>query len=81
MSRLGPGHTPVLDLTLRRTLPRDERLRVVDAALVDPSRVRIPPERGASAATIEAFRAVVDPLTDRRAGKLPWRRRPSAGPA
>jgi UDP-N-acetylglucosamine transferase subunit ALG13 len=54
---------------------------LVDAALVDPSRVRIPPERGASAATIEAFRAVVDPLTDRRAGKLPWRRRPPAGPA
>ena len=54
---------------------------LIDAALADPGRVRIPPERGASAATIEAFRAVVDPLTDRRAGKLPWRRRPRAGRA
>ena len=54
---------------------------LIDAALADPSRVRIPPERGASAATIEAFRAVVDPLTDRRAGQLPWRRRPPAGRA
>lgn len=52
---------------------------LTDAALTDPTRVRIPPERGASAATIEAFRAVVDPLTDRRAGRLPWRRRPPAG--
>ena len=52
---------------------------LTDAALADPTRVRIPPERGASAATIAAFRAVVDPLTDRRAGKLPWRRRPPAG--
>jgi UDP-N-acetylglucosamine transferase subunit ALG13 len=54
---------------------------LIDAALAEPSRVKIPPERGASAATIEAFRAVVDPLTDRRAGKRPWRRRPAAGPA
>lgn len=53
--------------------------QLIDAALADPSRVRIPPERGASAATIEAYRAVVDPLTARRAGSLPWRRRPSAG--
>jgi UDP-N-acetylglucosamine transferase subunit ALG13 len=53
---------------------------LVDAALADPSRVKIPPERGASASTIEAFRAVVDPLTDRRAGRLPWRRRSPAGP-
>lgn len=28
VSRLGTGRTPVLDLTLRRTLPRDERLAV-----------------------------------------------------
>jgi hypothetical protein len=53
---------------------------LIDAALADPSRVKIPPERGASAATIDAFRAVVDPLTDRRAGRRPWRRRASAGP-
>lgn len=35
---------------------------LIDASLADPTRVRIPPERGASAATIDAFRAVVDPL-------------------
>ena len=54
---------------------------LIDAALADPDRVRIPPERGASAATIEAFRAVVDPLTVRRAGQRPWRQRPPAGPS
>ena len=53
---------------------------LIDAALADPTRVKIPPERGASAATIEAFRAVVDPLTERRAGRRPWRRRSPAGP-
>jgi UDP-N-acetylglucosamine transferase subunit ALG13 len=37
----------------------------IDAALADPTRVRIPPEGGASEATITAFRAVVDPLLDR----------------
>ncbi len=42
---------------------------LLDAALADPSRVRIPPERGASEATIAAFRQVVDPLTARRAGR------------
>jgi UDP-N-acetylglucosamine transferase subunit ALG13 len=54
--------------------------RLLDAALADPGRVRIPPERGASAATIDAFRAVVDPLTLPRAGRRPWRRRSPAGP-
>ncbi len=58
----------------------DELHELVDAALAEPSRVKIPPERGASATTIEAFRAVVDPLTDRRAGRQPWRRRSPAGP-
>lgn len=53
---------------------------LIDAALADPTRVKIPPERGASAATIEAYRAVVDPLTDRRAGRRPWRKRGAAGP-
>ena len=53
---------------------------LIDAALAEPSRVKIQPERGASATTIEAFRAVVDPLTDRRAGRRPWRQRPPAGP-
>jgi len=42
---------------------------LLDAALADPGRVRIPPERGASAATIEAFRAVVDPLVESRLGR------------
>ncbi|MCU1371510.1 MAG: glycosyl transferase [Ilumatobacteraceae bacterium] len=53
---------------------------LIDAALAEPSRVKIPPERGASAATIDAFRAVVDPLTERRAGRRPWRQRSPAGP-
>lgn len=53
---------------------------LVDRALVDPTLVRIPPERGAAAATIEAFRAVVDPLSERRASRRPWRRRSPAGP-
>ncbi|MFN8017709.1 MAG: glycosyltransferase [Acidimicrobiales bacterium] len=53
---------------------------LLDRALADPTLVRIPPERGASAATIEAFRAVVDPLAERRSGRLPWRRRRSAAP-
>ncbi len=47
----------------------DEVRRLLDAALADPTMVRIPPEGGASAVTIDAFRAVVDPLTDRRAGR------------
>ena len=42
---------------------------LLDAGLADPGRVRIPPERGASEATIAAFRQVVDPLTARRAGR------------
>ena len=54
--------------------------RLIDAAIAQPGLVRIPPERGASAATIEAFRAVVDPLTDLRAGRRPWGQRPAAGP-
>jgi UDP-N-acetylglucosamine transferase subunit ALG13 len=58
----------------------DELAALTDAALADPSRVRIPPERGASADTIAAFRSVVDPLTARRAGRQPWRRRSPAGP-
>ncbi len=63
-------------------LARDEAElhELLDAALAEPARVKIPPERGASAATIDAFRAVVDPLADRRAGRLPWRRRRPAGP-
>ena len=47
----------------------DEVRRLLEAALADPSMVRIPPEGGASPETIAAFRAVVDPLTDRRAGR------------
>ncbi|WP_426573415.1 glycosyltransferase [Aquihabitans sp. McL0605] len=58
----------------------DELRHLIDAAIARPDRVKIPPERGASAATIEAFRAVVDPLTDRRAGRRSWRRRSPAGP-
>ncbi len=58
----------------------DELHELIDAALADPTRVKIPPERGASAATIEAYRAVVDPLTDRRAGRRPWRKRGAAAP-
>ncbi len=53
---------------------------LVDAALAEPSLVKIPPERGAAAATIDAFRAVVDPLTQRRAGRQRWRQRTPAGP-
>jgi UDP-N-acetylglucosamine transferase subunit ALG13 len=53
---------------------------LIDAALAEPARVRIPPERGASASTIEAFGRVVDPLTARRSGRLPWRERRPAGP-
>ncbi|HWJ98153.1 MAG TPA: glycosyltransferase [Acidimicrobiales bacterium] len=60
----------------------EDQLHVlIDTALAEPGRVKIPPERGASAATIDAFRAVVDPLTDRRAGRSPWRSRRPAGPA
>lgn len=44
----------------------DELRQLLDDALADPTRVRIPPERGAAAATIDAFRAVVDPLLVRR---------------
>ena len=46
----------------------DELHALIDAAIADPARVRIPPERGASADTIEAFRAVVDPLISQRRG-------------
>jgi UDP-N-acetylglucosamine transferase subunit ALG13 len=53
---------------------------LIDAAIAEPARVRIPPDRGAAGATIDAFRAVVDPLTDRRAGRRAWRRRSPAGP-
>jgi UDP-N-acetylglucosamine transferase subunit ALG13 len=48
--------------------------RLIDAALDDPARVRIPPDRRAAPATIEAFRSVVDPLIARRAGHRPRRR-------
>ncbi|MGN6693556.1 MAG: glycosyltransferase [Aquihabitans sp.] len=58
----------------------DQLHALIDAALAEPERVKIPPERGASAATIEAFRGVVDPLTDRRSGRIPWRDRQPAGP-
>ena len=53
---------------------------LIDASLAEPARVKIPPERGASEATIAAFRDVVDPLTDLRSGRRPWRRRQAAGP-
>lgn len=53
---------------------------LIDASLADPTRVRIPPERGASADTIAAFREVVDPLAVRRSGRRPWRQRLPAGP-
>lgn len=53
---------------------------LIDAALADPTLVRIPPERGAAADTITAFRAVVDPLTNERASRRSWRRRSPAGP-
>ena len=43
--------------------------RLIDTALADPTTVRIPPEGGAAAETITAFRAVVDPLVARRAGR------------
>ncbi|MCU1355211.1 MAG: glycosyl transferase 2 family protein [Acidimicrobiales bacterium] len=42
---------------------------LLDRAIADRSVVRIPPERGAAAGTIDAFRAVVDPLLARRAGR------------
>jgi UDP-N-acetylglucosamine transferase subunit ALG13 len=48
---------------------------LIDAALADPTMVRIPPESGAATETIDAFRAVVDPLTDQRAGRRRWRDR------
>jgi len=47
----------------------------VDAALADPARVKIPPERGASATTIEAFRQVIDPLIEGRRGPRVVRKR------
>lgn len=53
---------------------------LLDRALADPDRVRIPPERGAAAATIEAFRQVVDPLAQARVGRRRWRDRVPAGP-
>lgn len=53
---------------------------LLDRAAQDPEALRIPPDRGASSDTIDAFRAVVDPLADRRVSRLPWRRRPAAGP-
>ena len=59
----------------------DELHALLDAAIADATRVRVPPERSASADTIAAFRAVVDPLVARRAGRQRWRRRSPAGPA
>jgi UDP-N-acetylglucosamine transferase subunit ALG13 len=50
--------------------------RAIDAALADPTLVKIPPESGAAPATIAAFRAVVDPLTQRQAGAGARRARP-----
>jgi UDP-N-acetylglucosamine transferase subunit ALG13 len=48
----------------------EEPLRhLLDAALADPQRVRIPPDQGASAETIERFRAVVDPLVERQVSR------------
>jgi UDP-N-acetylglucosamine transferase subunit ALG13 len=48
---------------------------LIDAALAQPDRVRIPPERGAAAATIDAFAAVAEPLAEPLAGRRPWRQR------
>lgn len=42
---------------------------LLDRALAEPATVRIPPEGGAAPDTIAAFRAVVDPLVARRAGR------------
>jgi UDP-N-acetylglucosamine transferase subunit ALG13 len=54
----------------------EEPLRaLLDAALADPHRVRIPPDGGASPETIERFRSVVDPLVERQVS----RRRRSGG--
>jgi UDP-N-acetylglucosamine transferase subunit ALG13 len=48
----------------------EEPLRtLLDAALVDPQRVRIPPDEGAAAETIERFRSVVDPLVERQVSR------------
>lgn len=58
----------------------DAVVEQLDAAIADPSRATMPPDRGASAATIDAFASVVDPLIDARAGRRPWRRRSPAGP-
>lgn len=44
----------------------EELVAALDAAIADPTRFRIPPDDGAVEATIDAFRAVVDPLLTRR---------------
>lgn len=54
----------------------EEEVRAeLDLALAQPDRVRIPPDTGAATDTIDAFRAVVDPLTAARSGRSPWRSR------
>ncbi|MEZ5139822.1 MAG: hypothetical protein R2711_13975 [Acidimicrobiales bacterium] len=53
---------------------------LLGAALAEPDRVRIPPERGAAAETIAAYREVVDPLAEARVGRRAWRHRVPAGP-
>lgn len=53
----------------------DELHQAIDDALRDPDRVKIPPERGAAAETIQAFEAVVEPLLAQRG----VRRRDGAG--
>ncbi|HRW37641.1 MAG: hypothetical protein KDB04_13580 [Acidimicrobiales bacterium] len=58
----------------------DELRALLDAALAEPERVRIPPERGAAAETIAAYREVVDPLATARVGRRAWRHRVPAGP-
>ncbi|CAN5805166.1 hypothetical protein BH10ACT1_BH10ACT1_33170 [soil metagenome] len=48
-----------------------ELVALLERALVDPAALRIPPDHGAVEATVDAFRAVVDPLV---AGRVSRRR-------
>ena len=47
----------------------EELASLLDRALADPSWLRIPPAEGASATTLAAFAAVVDPLLAARPGR------------
>jgi UDP-N-acetylglucosamine transferase subunit ALG13 len=53
--------------------------QLIDDGLAAPTRVRIPPDGGAAAETLDNFRAVVQPLLDQRAGARARRRRFRAG--